>query len=147
MKNLVWKHKMDIGRVFPQTFDVSDTMSNEFKDFKEDFKFTFIASYLKKIKREPAKFIKTEFDKVILTIAIAERRIKVLGGRLLDDIQNTKSFFSHELDSVTDAMWGFLAKTKMDIDLFQLESYRALKQRFQNVKTAEIKAQVSALLN
>ena len=46
MKNLVWRHNMDIGRVFPQSFDISDPTSEEFKDFREDFKFTFVIAYL-----------------------------------------------------------------------------------------------------
>ena len=39
MKNLIWHHNIDIGTLFPQSFDLSDPGSDEFKDFKEDFKF------------------------------------------------------------------------------------------------------------
>ena len=38
---------MDIGRVFPQSFDISDPASEEYKDFREEFKFTFVISLLK----------------------------------------------------------------------------------------------------
>jgi len=37
---------MDIARVFPQSFDISDPKSEEFKDFREEFKFTFVISFL-----------------------------------------------------------------------------------------------------
>ena len=47
MKNLIWRENIDIGRVFPQSFDISDALSEEFKDFREDFKFTFVIAYLK----------------------------------------------------------------------------------------------------
>ena len=46
MKNLVWIYNMDIGRTFPQSFDISDANSEEFKDFREDFKFTYVISFL-----------------------------------------------------------------------------------------------------
>ena len=46
MKNLVWRHNIDIGRVFPQSFDISDDKSEEVKDFREDFKFTGVVAFL-----------------------------------------------------------------------------------------------------
>ena len=49
MKNLVLKHDMDISRVFPQSFDASGMNGEEFKDFLEDFKFTFVIAYLKTV--------------------------------------------------------------------------------------------------
>jgi len=56
MKNLVWRDNIDIGRVFPQSFDISDPLSEEFKDFKEDFKFTFIVSFLNMADQSPVSF-------------------------------------------------------------------------------------------
>ena len=81
MKNLVWKHNIDISRVFPQSFDVSDPLSEEFKDFREEFKFTFVISLLNMIKQSPVSFTKSNFEKAIICLAIAERRINVLSGR------------------------------------------------------------------
>jgi hypothetical protein len=39
MKNLVWKHSKDIDVFFPESYDLSELTSEEFKDFKENFKF------------------------------------------------------------------------------------------------------------
>ena len=86
MKNLVWKHNMDIGRVFPQSFDVSDEDCAEFKDFREDFKFTFVISYLNTVKQSPVSFVKNNFEKVTIAIAIAERRVHILSGQFFQDI-------------------------------------------------------------
>lgn len=44
---------MDISRVFPQSFDISDPTSEEFKDFREEFKFTFVISLLKQAVQSP----------------------------------------------------------------------------------------------
>lgn len=33
MKNLVWQYQMDIDDVFPQSYDLTDPASDEFKDF------------------------------------------------------------------------------------------------------------------
>ena len=71
---------MDIGRVFPQSFDVSDPESAEFKDFREDFKFTFVVSLLKTVQQSPVSYTKTNFEKVTIAIAIVERRIHILSG-------------------------------------------------------------------
>ena len=81
MKNLVWRKNIDIGRVFPQSFDISDPLSEEFKDFKEDFKFTFVVSFLNMAEYSPENFTKTNFEKLTIAIAIAERRIAILSGQ------------------------------------------------------------------
>jgi hypothetical protein len=47
MKNLVWHHSIDIGEIFPQSYDLSDLESEEVKDFKEEVRFNQIISFLK----------------------------------------------------------------------------------------------------
>ena len=47
MKNLVWHHSIDIGEIFPQSYDLSDLQSEEVKDFKEEVRFNQIVSFLK----------------------------------------------------------------------------------------------------
>ena len=54
------------------------------KDFKEDFKFTCVVSILKQCGASNLNYIKNNFEKVIVCIAIAERRCDVLSGRLLE---------------------------------------------------------------
>lgn len=39
MKNLVWQHDIDINEVFPQSYDLTDFESEEFKDFLYEMKF------------------------------------------------------------------------------------------------------------
>jgi hypothetical protein len=39
MKNLIWNHDMDINEVFPQSYDLTDFESEEFKDFLGEMKF------------------------------------------------------------------------------------------------------------
>ena len=39
MKNLIWKHTIDIDAYFPVSYDLSDLKGDEIKDFHEDFKF------------------------------------------------------------------------------------------------------------
>ena len=88
MKNLVWKHNMDIGRVFPQSFDISDSNSEEFKDFREEFKFTFVVSFLNTVLQSKVKFTQQNFEKVTICLAIAERRCYILSGRFLTEMQS-----------------------------------------------------------
>lgn len=47
MKNLVWQHSIDIGEIFPQSYDLSDLSSEEVKDFKEEIRFNQVVSFLK----------------------------------------------------------------------------------------------------
>lgn len=47
MKNLIWQHDLDIGRVWPVSFDLSSSYSEEFKDFRETYKFSYVVSLLK----------------------------------------------------------------------------------------------------
>mmetsp|Transcript_20789 Transcript_20789/g.24407 ORF Transcript_20789/g.24407 Transcript_20789/m.24407 type:complete len:81 (+) Transcript_20789:695-937(+) len=80
MKNLIWQHNLDIGRVFPQSFDLSSAYSEEFKDFREDFKFSYVVSLLKQAQSEPVAFIERNYNKIIIAMVIVERRIRVLSG-------------------------------------------------------------------
>ena len=83
MKNLVLKHNMDISRTFPQSFDLTDLDCEEFKDFQEDFKFTFVIAYLKTVLKSDEKFTKLNFNKVMICLALIERRVYILSGRFL----------------------------------------------------------------
>lgn len=47
MKNLIWKHTIDIDMTFPQSYDLSDLKGDEVKDWKEDFKYCQVISFLK----------------------------------------------------------------------------------------------------
>ena len=47
MKNLIWKYTIDIDASFPQSFDMSELSGDEVKDWKEDFKYCQVISFLK----------------------------------------------------------------------------------------------------
>ena len=47
MKNLVWQHDLDINEVFPQSYDLTDFESEEFKDFLSEMKFGQLVAFLK----------------------------------------------------------------------------------------------------
>lgn len=47
MKNLVWHHDMDINEVFPQSYDLTDFNSEEFKDFLSELRFGQMVATLK----------------------------------------------------------------------------------------------------
>ena len=47
MKNLVWQHDIDINEVFPQSYDLTDFESEEFKDFLFEMKFGQLVACLK----------------------------------------------------------------------------------------------------
>lgn len=84
IKNLVWHHKMDIGTVFPQSFDISEETGEETKDFKEDFKFAQVISFLKSVVKAQQAFIKKNRDKLILCLTLAERRVFMFSDEMLD---------------------------------------------------------------
>jgi len=137
---------MDIGRVFPQSFDVSDTDSEEFKDFHEDFKFTFVVAFLKSVEQQPVSFTKTNFEKVTIAVAIVERRVNVLSGRLFNELQSSLQFSPHELDIVSDLMYEHLSKSNVVIDLTRTSFYRPLQKRFADVAPSHLKEVVSQTL-
>ena len=126
MKNLVWRHNMDIGRVFPQSFDISDPTSEEFKDFREEFKFTYVVAFLNMVCQNKETFTKNNFEKVMIALALVERRNNVLSGRLFAEIQSNPQFTVSELDTVTDQMYEFLSKPNSPIDLTRTAFFRPL---------------------
>lgn len=80
MKNLIWHHSIDIGEIFPQSYDLSDLSSEEVKDFKEEVKFNQIVSFLKVALLYKDTKLSKQWDKIISAIAFVERRVHVLSG-------------------------------------------------------------------
>ena len=101
-------------------------MSEEFKDFREEFKFTFVVSFLKTVSQQSVNFTKSNFEKVIIALAIVERRNTVLSGRLFAEIQSNPQFTVSELDTVTDQMYEFLSRTNIAMDLTRTSFFRPL---------------------
>ena len=123
MKNLIWRENIDTGRVFPRSFDVSDQSTEEFKDFKEDFKFTFVTAYLNTALQSHSNFTKNNFWKVVIALVIAERRCHILSGRFFEDLGSAAP---SELDTVSDAIYEYLTKSNVTVDLSRTPWYRPI---------------------
>lgn len=50
MKELIMKRNIDIDDFFPLCYDLSENSSEEFKDFKEEFKFCHLIAILKNVR-------------------------------------------------------------------------------------------------
>ena len=148
MKNLIWRHNLDIGRVFPQSFDISDERSEEFKDFREDFKFTGLVSFLNTVNQAAVSFTKNNFEKVMIGFALAERRVLLLSGKFLEDFgQADSQFVPSDLDTISDGLFEYLTKPNASVDLARTAWFRPLKRKFAEVKPADLKTKVSEVLD
>ena len=117
MKNLVWHHSIDIGELFPQSYDLSDLLSEEVKDFKEECKFGQVVGFLKIAILYKDAQLKKQWDKVIIAIALAERRVHVLSGELLEQVLKNPEFTPSPFDSVTDEQYEAYLKESASIDI------------------------------
>lgn len=77
MKNLIWKHTIDIDAFFPESFDLSDLAGDEVKDFYEEFKFCQTIAYLRQIMELPSKTVLVGkcTDKIMVALSICEKRL------------------------------------------------------------------------
>ena len=110
MNNLVWHSDFDISTIFPCSFDLSDPLSAETMDFKENFKFGQVISFLKIFTSSGTTFLKKNHAKVVICISIAERRVKMLSGQIFDQISKGQQFGPNELDTVSDLVYDLLTK-------------------------------------
>jgi len=86
MKHLVWQHDMDINEVFPQSYDLTDFESEEFKDFLSEMKFGQLVAFLRSALQMSAQNLAKPQTLERLTIAIGflERRILLMSDAVLD---------------------------------------------------------------
>ena len=86
MKHLVWQHDMDINEVFPQSYDLTDFESEEFKDFLSEMKFGQLVAFLRSALQMSAQNLAKPQTLERLTIAIGflERRILMMSDAVLD---------------------------------------------------------------
>ena len=69
MKNLVWQHDLDINEVFPQSYDLTDQTSDEFKDFEYQMKFGQMVAFLKTAAFDlNEKQIAKQIERIIISI-------------------------------------------------------------------------------
>lgn len=115
MKNLVWQHFMDINDVFPQSYDLTDPSSEEFKDFLQEFKFGQLIAFLKSALLMPAaSFGKGGMmDKAITCMAFVERRCKMMSDQVLDPNQTLiVAGQNNELDQISDDVYYTMIESK-----------------------------------
>ena len=130
MKNLVWHHNFDIGTIFPQSFDISDADSAETQDFREDFKFGQVVAFLKTAVSAKDAFLKKNMMKAIICVSIAERRIFILSGQLLEQLKRDPQFTPSELDTVSDDLYDLLSKGNTAVDFTKASWFRPLQRKF-----------------
>lgn len=147
MKNLVWHHDFDIGTIFPQSFDISDADSAETQDFREDFKFGQVVAFLKTALAASNAFLKKNMVKVIICVAIAERRIFILSGRLLEQVKRDPQFTPSELDTVSDDIYDLLSKGNTAVDFTKTSWFRPLQRRFADTSETDMKEKVREVLD
>ena len=85
--------------------------------------------------------------KVIICIAIAERRIFILSGKLLEQIKRDPQFTPNELDTVSDDIYDLLTKTNTAIDFTKTSWFRPIQRRFADTSENDMKATVKELLD
>ena len=87
MKNLVWQHDLDINEVFPQSYDLTDFQSEEFKDFLNEMKFGQLVASLKSAMGMNEKSLSKVMERIIIAIGYVERRIKLMSHSIFDPNQ------------------------------------------------------------
>ena len=86
MKNLVWQHHMDINEVFPQSYDLTDFESEEFKDFLLEVKFGQLVGFLKQAQlMTPTTLSKpVNIERITVCLMFTERRVKLMSEAVFD---------------------------------------------------------------
>ena len=84
MKNLVWQYDIDINEVFPQSYDLTDFESEEFKDFLFEMKFGQLVACLKSAMNMNEKNLQKNLERVIVSIGFVERRIKLMSDEIFN---------------------------------------------------------------
>ena len=92
-------------------------------------------------------FLKKHMIKVIICIAIAERRIFILSGRLLEQVKRDPQFTPSELDTVSDDVYDLLTKSNSIVDFTKTSWFRPIQRRFADTSDSDMKATVQELLD
>ena len=83
-------------------------------------------------------FIKKNFERVIICCAIAERRVFVLSGQLLQGLKQDFGFPASDFDFITGDVYDMLNKNTT-IDLTRTSWFRPLQRQYKDSKPEEIK--------
>ena len=74
---------MDINEVFPQSYDLTDKDSEEFKDFLAEMKFGQLVACLKGAMNMSQQSLQKNMDRIVVSIGYVDRRIKLMSEELL----------------------------------------------------------------
>ena len=101
-----------------------------------------MVSFLKTVMASNNAFLKKHMIKVIICIAIAERRIFILSGRLLEQVKRDPQFTPSELDTVSDDVYDLLTKSNSIVDFTKTSWFRPIQRRFADSSDNDMKATV-----
>ena len=87
MKNLVWNSDLDINETFPQSYDLTDPNSEEFKDFLAEMKFGQLIACLKSALHMSQSSLIKNMDRIVISIGYIDRRIKLMSEELFSPTQ------------------------------------------------------------
>jgi len=132
MKNLIWRHNMDIDLFFPQSYDLSDMEGDELKDFLQDFKFAQIVSFLKQITSTPQQIPKN-MDKILICLGICERRVRILGGEGVFREKELGTDF--ECGLISDDIHHLIAENKVYTNYNITPWFRKLQKQYKDLNS------------
>ena len=84
MKNLAWELDVDINEFFPQSYDLTDLQSQEFRDFLNKMKFGQMVACLKSALNMSEKSLHKNLQRINISIGFIKRRIKLMGDDIFD---------------------------------------------------------------
>jgi hypothetical protein len=92
------------------------------------------------------KFIDKNCDKIYTAIGIAERRIYVLSGKLLEDAKKDNVFPISPLDAITDVIHDIFAEDAKPHDFTKNTWFRPLHKKMQHLKADDLQNAVNEIL-
>ena len=69
--------------MFPQSYDLTDANSEEFKDFMAEMKFGQLVACLKSAMNMSQANLQKNMDRIVISIGYVDRRIKLMSEDLL----------------------------------------------------------------
>jgi hypothetical protein len=113
MKNLVWQRDVDINEVFPQSYDLTDPASEEFKDFMAEMKFGQMVASLKMALNQSPSTLSKHMERIAIAIGFIERRCRLMSSDLLTPSQDIiVPGSNNELDIVDDAVYYHMVDSR-----------------------------------
>eukprot|EP00347_Sterkiella_histriomuscorum_P020315 403338280 len=141
MKNLVLKHNIDIDSSFPQSFDLSDLTGDEVKDWKEDFKYCQVISYLKQAINFNKQSLAKNIDKIVIAISICEQRLKANNDSIFQITE-----WGEENKPISDDIHEIMSDMKLLPNFGTQPWFRKLQKQYKEINEENAKATIKQLL-